>query len=181
MASEFQRQKIAGVFEAMDVDGDGLLQESDFVALTARWTAIRGPGDHGRLAAIMMGWWRAVLAMADHDADAKVTLDEVLLLVDRLGEMPEEVRGTAEAMFTAIDENADGRISREEYNRLIEGWTGRDTDTDDIFPLLDLDGDGHISEEEFVRLWTEFWSGDDAEAPGTWVFGRFELPMARKG
>lgn len=177
MASEFQRRKIAGVFEAMDVDGDGFLQESDFAALTARWTAIRGPGDHTRLTAIMMGWWRALLAAADHDGDEKVTLDEVLLLVDRLGEMPDEVAGTAEAMFEAVDENADGRISSEEYNRLIEGWNGSRTDTDEIFPLLDLDGDGHLSEQEFVRLWTEFWSGDDPDAPGTWVFGRFELPM----
>jgi Ca2+-binding EF-hand superfamily protein len=84
-------------------------------------------------------------------------------------------------MFAAIDENADGRISSEEYNRLIEGWTGRRTGTDEIFPLLDLDGDGHISQEEFVGLWTEFWSGDDVAAPGTWVFGRFEPPMARQG
>jgi Ca2+-binding EF-hand superfamily protein len=181
MASEFQRRKIAGVFEAMDVDGDGLLQESDFAALTARWIAIRGAGDDPRLTAIMMGWWHALLAAADRDGDAKVTLDEVLLLIDRLGEMSDEVIGTAEAMFEAIDENADGRISSEEYNRLIEGWTGRRTGTDEIFPLLDLDGDGHISQEEFVRPWREFWSGDDPEAPGTWVFGRFELPVIWQG
>jgi Ca2+-binding EF-hand superfamily protein len=181
MASEFQRQKIAGVFEAMDVDGDGFLQESDFTALTARWTAIRDAGDHSRLAAIMMGWWHALLAGGDHDGDAKVTLDEVLILTDQLGEMPDEVTGTAEAMFEAIDENADGRISSEEYNRLIEGWTGRRTETDEIFPLLDLDDDGHISREEFVRLWTEFWSGDDPDNPGTWVFGRFESPRVGRG
>ncbi|HZE30598.1 MAG TPA: EF-hand domain-containing protein [Actinoallomurus sp.] len=181
MASEFQRRKIAGVFTAMDVDGDGLLRESDFAALTARWTAIRGVGDHTRLTAIMMGWWEALRAASDLDGDEKVTLDEVLVLSDRLGEMSGAVRDTAEAMFEAIDENADGRISAEEYNRLIEGWNGRPTDTDEVFPLLDLDGDGHISQEGFVRLWTEFWSGDDPEAPGTWVFGRFDLPMVRQG
>jgi Ca2+-binding EF-hand superfamily protein len=177
MASEFQRRKIAGVFKAMDVDGDGFLRESDFAALTARWTAIRGAGDDARLTAFMMGWWEALVATADLDGDEKVTMDEVLLVVDRLGEMSGAVTGTAEAMFEAIDENADGRISAEEYNRLIEGWSGRRTDTDAIFPLLDLDSDGYISQEEFVRLWTEFWSGDDPDAPGTWVFGRFELPM----
>src|SRR3954469_12408265 len=111
MASEFQRRKIAGVFEAMDVDGDGFLQESDFAALTARWTAIRGPGDHPRLTAIMMGWWRTLLAAADHDGDEQVNPDEVLLLADRRGQMPDEVAGTAAPMFEAVDENADGRIS----------------------------------------------------------------------
>lgn len=181
MASEFQRRKIAGVFGAMDVDGDGFLEEADFAALTARWIAIRGAGDHTRLTAVMMGWWETLLATSDLDRDAKVTLDEVLLVIDRLADMPGAVIGTAEAMFEAIDEDADGRISAEEYRRLIEAWSGRPTDTDEIFPLLDLDGDGHVSKEEFIRLWTEFWSGDDPDSPGTWVFGRFDAPMIRQG
>jgi Ca2+-binding EF-hand superfamily protein len=178
MASEFQRRKIAGVFDAMDDDGDGFLEKEDFAALTARWTAIRGGGDEVRLAEIMMGWWATLLAASDRDE--RVTLDEVLVVVDRLGAMPEAVNATAEAMFEAIDENGDGRISAEEYRRLIEAWNGQETDTDAVFPLLDADGDGYLSEEEFVRLWREFWAGDDPDDPGTWVFGRFEPPLARR-
>ncbi|MGH3375924.1 MAG: EF-hand domain-containing protein [Actinoallomurus sp.] len=180
MASEFQRRKIAGVFDAMDADGDGFLEKGDFAALTARWTSIRGPGDHTRLAQIMMGWWATLLAASDLDRDEMVTLDEVLLVVDRLGAMPEVVLGTAEAMFEAIDEDGDGRISAEEYHRLIEAWSGLPTDTDEVFPLLDRDGDGYLSRTEFGRLWKEFWGGDDPDAPGSWVFGRFEPPMARR-
>lgn len=180
MASEFQRKKIAGVFDAMDADGDGFLEETDFAALTDRWIAIRGAGDHARLSAFMMGWWTTLRAASDRDGDGRVTLDEVMLLVDRLGGMPDAVIGTAEAMFDAVDEDGDDRISAREYRRLIEGWNGRATDTDEVFPLLDLDGDGHLSRTEFTRLWTEFWSGDDPDAPGTWVFGRFEPPLTRR-
>jgi Ca2+-binding EF-hand superfamily protein len=179
MASEFQRRKIAGVFDAMDADGDGLLDKGDFAALTARWTAIRGPGDHTRLAEIMMGWWATLLAASDPDRDDQVTLDEVMVVVDRLGAMPEAVLGTAEAMFEAIDEDGDGRISAGEYHRLIVAWNGRETDTDQVFPLLDRDGDGHLSREEFVRLWEEFWAGDDPDAPGSLVFGHVGPSMAR--
>ena len=61
MASEFQQRKIAGVFNAMDADGNGFLEESDFETLTERWVAVRGwePGTEGyeRMRAIMMGWW----------------------------------------------------------------------------------------------------------------------------
>lgn len=180
MASEFQRRKVAGVFRAMDVDGDGLLTEADFRALAARWTAIRGlvPGSEGhqRLNAIMLGWWTTLRSAADQDRDENVTLDEVLQVVDQLPGMPEAVAGTAVAMFEAIDENGDGRISASEYRRLIETWNGVATDTDEIFALLDLDGDGEITLPEFSALWTEFWAGDDPLAPGTWVFGRFEQP-----
>lgn len=42
MASEFRRRKVASVFEAMDADQDGFLEEEDFEALTERWVGIRG-------------------------------------------------------------------------------------------------------------------------------------------
>jgi Ca2+-binding EF-hand superfamily protein len=178
MASDFQRRKIVGVFDAMDADGRGFLVEGDFEALAARWTTLRGlaPGSDQdtRLRAIMLGWW-ASLSSAAEDGD-RVGLDDVMTLVDQLPTMTDAVAGTADAMFEAVDENADGRISRAEYRQLIEAWNGRETDTDEVFALLDLNGDGHISREEFRLLWTQFWAGDDPQAPGTWVFGRFETP-----
>jgi Ca2+-binding EF-hand superfamily protein len=175
MASEFQRRKISGVFGAMDADRDGCLTESDFRALTARWLDLRGT-DAGtpegqQLAAIMMGWWGTLLD-ADRDGDGKVTLDEVLDVVDELPKMPGAVTGTAAAMFEAVDENGDGAISAAEYHRLIEAWSGADTPTDDVFAHLDLDGDGRLSRDEFAGHWLEFWAGDDPAAPGSWVFGR---------
>ncbi len=185
MASELQRRKTAVVFGAMDVDSDGFLTRSDFVALAARWTENRGLATGSaradRLSAIMMGWWETLLAASDTDRDDKVTLDEVLLVVDQLAADPAPVVATADAMFEAVDENDDDRISAAEYRQLIETWTGAETDTDEVFGLLDLDGDGHLSMTEFRSLWTEFWAGDDPNAAGTWVFGRFELPMQTVG
>ncbi|MCG5215273.1 EF-hand domain-containing protein [Streptosporangium soli] len=180
MASEFQRTKVARVFDAMDANGDGLLQEADFAALAMRWAALQGSpagsAAHARLTSIMMGWWTTLLTSPDRDT---VTLEEVLLIVDQLADHPDAVIRTALAMFEAIDQSGDGRISAAEFNQLIETWNGRATDTDTIFPLLDLDGDGYLGKDEFVRLWTQFWAGDDPDEPGTWIFGHFELPVPR--
>jgi Ca2+-binding EF-hand superfamily protein len=177
VASELQRRKVAGVFAAMDVNGDGFLEKADFEALTERWIAVRnlanGDPARDRLTAIMMGWWETLVAVSDADRDNRVTLDEVLLVVERLPGMLDAVEATAAAVFEAVDENGDGRISAPEYRRLIETWNGRPVDTEAIFHRLDLDGDGHLSLEEFTALWTEFWAGDDATAPGSWVFGEF--------
>ena len=182
MASELQRRKTELVFAAMDVDLDGFLVRDDFAALAARWTVNRGlaPGSPAaaRLSEIMMGWWEILLATSDADRDGKVTLDEVLVVVDQLATVTAPVVATATAMFEAIDADGDRRISAAEYRELIETWNGAPTDTDDVFALLDPDGDGYLSEEEFVLLWTEFWAGDNPNAAGTWVFGRFELPLA---
>ena len=179
MASDFQRRKVAGVFQAMDRDRRGYLVEADFEALAARWTGLRGlqPGtdEHARLRAIMVGWWSSLSAVS---ADGEcVGLDDVLTVVDVLPDMAQAVNATADAMFQAIDENGDNLISCAEYRQLIEAWNGRPTDTDEIFGLLDADGDGYLSREEFQVLWTQFWAGDDPGAPGTWVFGRFDLPV----
>lgn len=181
MASEFQRSKIAGVFEAMDRERRGFLIEDDFVALAARWTTLRGltpdSAQYPRLQAIMLGWW-ASLASASADG-ARATLDDVLAVVDQLSAMLDAVHATADAMFEAVDANGDERISAAEYRQLIEAWNGRATDTDEVFALLDLDGDGHLSREEFRTLWTQFWVEDDPQATGTWVFGRFEADDRR--
>jgi Ca2+-binding EF-hand superfamily protein len=184
VASELQRRKVQGVFRAMDANGDGFLEEADFSALTARWAEIRGAekgsAEHHRLREIMMGWWKTLLAAAGDVPDGKITLDDVLRVVVRLRDMTDAVTATASVMFEAVDEDGDGRISRAEYRRLIEAWNGRDTRTDGIFPRLDLDGDGYLSFAEFTELWTEFWAGDDPDAPGTWVFGCFELPVGQR-
>jgi Ca2+-binding EF-hand superfamily protein len=176
MASELQRRKTALVFTAMDVDADGFLDREDFAALAARWTVNRGLATESpegrRLDAIMMGWWETVLAASDTDRDDKVTLDEVLVVVAQLHADLAPVVATATALFEAVDADGDRRISAAEYRELIETWNGTATDTDEVFPLLDRDGDGHLSEEEFIQLWTEFWAGDDPNAPGNWVFGR---------
>jgi hypothetical protein len=49
----------------------------------------------------MMGWWTTLRSTAGHGH--RVTLEEVMRVVDRLGEMPEAVTATAEAMFEAVD------------------------------------------------------------------------------
>lgn len=175
MASEFQRRKVGGVFRALDVDGDGYLEREDFEALTTRWVSLRGwaPGtpEHERVGAIMMGWWSVLLAMSDRDRDDKVDFEELMAVVDELGSMDAEITATADAMFDAIDENGDGRISPAEHAQVVYAWTGSGDGAAEAFPRLDLDGDGTLSRGEFRELWVEFWRGDDPASPSQWLFG----------
>lgn len=177
MASEFQRRKVAAVFHAMDADANGYLEKSDFEALTERWLSARGahPGspDAEVLTSIMMGWWEAIRTMSDANHDNMVSLDELMRVVDQLGSMTDEVLATADAMFAAIDEDGDGRISLEEHKQIVKAWKGSDEGAEEAFHHLDLNGDGTISREEFRELWLEFWSGNDPSHPGQWVFGPY--------
>ncbi|MCM2416929.1 EF-hand domain-containing protein [Streptomyces sp. RKAG293] len=176
MASVFQRNKIKGMFAAFDADGDGYLRRDDFEALAVRWGRLPGVGPgtelRARVEAVVMGWWEGLLAVGDANNDGSVDFDELVVLVDRLPSMRESVTATADAIFDAVDENGDGRISRSEHRRLIETWHGQSIDTDEVFDLLDLDGDGHLSRPEFAVLWAQFWISDDPTEPGNLVCGR---------
>ena len=172
MATDFQKQKVAGVFKAMDINGDGFLEEQDFQGLAERWSAVKGSDDE-QIRAVMLGWWSALRSAADQNRDDKVTLDEVMLVVDQLPEMRESVVVTANSMFDAIDTDGDDRISSEEYKHVVTGWKGYEADTSDIFPQLDLNSDGYISREEFAELWFDFWAGADEASPSKHVFGPF--------
>ncbi|WP_418287523.1 EF-hand domain-containing protein [Lentzea guizhouensis] len=154
------------MFTAMDADGDGYLDETDFRALTARWVSMRG-GDDELLSGVMMGWWATLAAASGRD---RVSIDDVLSIVEALPKTPEAVTSTADAMFGAVDENRDDYISQPEYQAMISAWLGHRASTD--FPSLDADGDGQLSREEFAELWYEFWAGDDSSAAGTYVFGQ---------
>ncbi|MCD0449851.1 EF-hand domain-containing protein [Actinocorallia sp. API 0066] len=172
--AHFQRAKIRRVFDAMDGDGDGLLTKADFERLTERWVAIRPAADEERLRRVMMGWWETLRAAADTDADGRLTLDEVFAVARELPAAPGAVYETAEAMFDAVDEDGDGRISRLEYQKMIWAWTERSEHADAVFALLDGDGDGFLTRPRFTGLWYDFWATDDPAGAGAVLFGPVE-------
>ncbi|WP_342668764.1 calcium sensor EFh [Actinokineospora inagensis] len=125
MASEFQRAKVTAVFAAMDHDHDNVLTEADFTALADRWSHISTDfPNHAHLTAVLLAWWDTLRDAAGTD---KVTIDDVLLVVDHLDRAA--VTETATTMFDTIDENHDGRITPTEHQRLIDAWNGQPTPT----------------------------------------------------
>ncbi|MFI5532088.1 EF-hand domain-containing protein [Kitasatospora sp. NPDC051853] len=176
MANEFQRRKLRNVFNAFDADGDGYLRRTDFESLVVRWSRLpavqRSPELRARVEAFLLGWWDHLASVADTDHDDRVDMDEMLALVDQLPAIRGTVTATADTVFDAVDENGDGRISREEHRRLVDLWHGRPVETEDVFPLLDLDGDGYLSRPEFATLWAQFWISPDPSAPGNAMCGR---------
>ncbi|GGV08573.1 calcium sensor EFh [Streptomyces litmocidini] len=175
MASGFQRDKLVNMFRAFDADDNGYLDRRDFQALAERWKGLprvrRGSELATRVDAVMLGWWDLLATHVDTDGDGRVDLDGILAMVDRLPTMGEVVAETAEAVFDAVDENGDGRISPAEHRRLVDTWHGESIDLGDVFDRLDQDGDGYLGRTEFTELWIQFWISDDPSEPGNQLCG----------
>ncbi len=90
-------------FEKMDVNGDGLLDQSDFEAMRERFRQGGGPGGQGDMASRMKEM--------DKNGDGKISKEEA---PDRMKEN-----------FDQIDTNKDGQIDEAEIRQMFERFRGQ--------------------------------------------------------
>lgn len=85
--------------------------------------------------------------------------------------------GSLEALFLESYETIHSACSDEDGRIPVDAFTsscGRCRGLAHAFAKLDLDGDGYISAAEFTRLYLEFFTSEDPEAPGNWFWGPLE-------
>ncbi len=74
--------------------------------------------------------------------------------------------------FDLAGPDADGTISRANFNKLHEAQTQIKGGGDEIFDRLSSDGKS-ISLDQMNALLFEFFQSNDVNAKGNWFFGRF--------
>jgi Ca2+-binding EF-hand superfamily protein len=168
-------QKVAYLLNLCDQDGDGVLETSDFETWVARLAAIRGweagSAEYAGLEDVFLEAYKAVQAAHGGDNGVVDVADMTVDLVALARARSENFSVWGDAMFRLIDADGDGTIGPDEYGDLMES-VGIDRATrGEAFARLDLNGDGTISKEEFERLYLEFFTSEDPEAPGSAFWG----------
>jgi Ca2+-binding EF-hand superfamily protein len=49
----------------------------------------------------------------------------------------------------------------------------------EAFTALDTDGDGHLSRTEIRTAVDEYYTSEEPDTPGNWLFGPFQLSHSR--
>lgn len=178
MASDLIKRKITVLFRADDMDKDGFIERSDLQKVADAYSEIRGwePGSDGyeRIHGLFEGFWEGFRDAVDADRDGKASLDETIEGVGRMFEAnPEAALQSAQIVFDTLDADGSGKISIAEYRQLLSTTPADPAVADEIFPRLDTNGDGTISREEFQQLFVEFFTSEDPDAPGNWLWGPF--------
>ncbi|MGW2162066.1 EF-hand domain-containing protein [Nonomuraea sp. NPDC001699] len=176
-----QNLKYGQWFRGADVDGDGFITQRDVRLMSERYIAARGAASDSETARLlterMDGFWANVIAPMDHDGDGKVDLGEMTEGFSRVltdpALYPAQIEPVTDCFFDLADLNGDGKIDQAEFQEMFDsvGGVPRD-DCAAVFAALDQDGSGVLDRAEFHQAVTEFFYGDDPDAPANHLFGR---------
>ncbi|MGW6704049.1 EF-hand domain-containing protein [Streptomyces sp. NPDC054956] len=173
-------RKMHYMFTLLDADQDGFLGEDDLAAVADRMAEVF-PGQADRIRTLrdaLHRLWVDHLAHVDPggcrlDPEAfeqgirrSVAASPVTLL--------ETLHAGASAWLALTDVEDDGVIGLEEYLRLSQAIGGVPAQRmEEAFRRLDRDGNGTLDPAEIDAAVVEFFTSEDPDAPGNWLYGPF--------
>ncbi|MEU7719386.1 EF-hand domain-containing protein [Streptomyces tibetensis] len=168
-------------FRGADVDGDGFITQQDVRMMSERYIAARRTAPDSttarRLTAGMDEFWTNVIAPLDRDGDGKVDLREMVegfkqALTDP-AQYPQQIEPVTNCFFDLVDLDGNGKIEQDEFQLMFNSVSGAPReDCAEVFAALDRDGSGALDRAEFHQAVSEFFYGNDPEAPANHLFGR---------
>lgn len=176
----FLDRKIDICYTHGDQNGDGALEPADALALAARIVAYIGEPfgtpKAQRLFKSFETFWTHMSAKMDANNDGKVTPDEwrkgmrKAFAEDKRG-FEEGFRPLAEAVFDLCDKDGNGQVSEREFHAFQRAFGSSEANSKLAFQKLDRDKSGHLSVQELLKAWEEYYTSEDPNAPGNWLFG----------
>ncbi|CAK1583636.1 unnamed protein product [Parnassius mnemosyne] len=179
MVSEFRRRKYLEVFKTFDSDASGTIEKKD-VEKSAEMLAKQCKVDEAKQKEYlntMLKIWDGLQSQADLNKDGHVTVDEWVALWDSYAKNPSSAHDWqnlyCKFTFQLLDTGNDGLINREEFVKVHEALGVNKNEAEDSFQKLSK-GKASISLADFQELWKEYFTSEDAIAPGNFIFG-FQL------
>jgi len=181
MLSLVQTKKLTHLFNILDMNKNGILEEEDFrsigknISVALNWEShgldyedvmvkcnhiykvIFGYIPHSEVDNITLDLWL-------HYFDFGLSIDEDMVINDIISLFLNEV-------FEMFDQNHDGCITENEYIDMFKIYGLDLTYTSKGFESLATDGNQKISKEELKNGLMEFFTSSNVESRGNWTFG----------
>lgn len=172
--------KLERSFDMLDADGDGHIREADLVSLAAKLSEAfeaNIPGTVSRLQDAFGVLWATDLKPMDIDDNGAIDREEwrdgirLAVASDRDGFL-KRMGAMLQAWLELCDTNANGCLSRDEYTTMYGRTLGLSSERlDEAFTALDINGDGSLSRDEIRAAVGEYYTSEERDTPGNWLFG----------
>lgn len=187
MITDFQSKKLIYFFNLMDITGDGKLsvEDSDTLSAEVKAEAMEEMDDAKKMALLLRArkffeQLRKEMGITNryiHRTDWMKFMNQLISDQDQDG-IDEVVRMVVGFVFVLFDENSDGYISGGEYSQIFESLGVPVEDAVASFNKLDANEDGRLSRYEILSAVEVFFTSDNQEEPGNWVFGNWNGEQA---
>ncbi len=181
MLSLVQTKKLTHLFNILDMDKNGVLQEKDFLNVGKNICVALDWQPNGLDYQDVMEKCRHIYKMIfthvphkEHDAitldlwlhyfDFGLSIDEDMVINDIVSLFLNKV-------FEIFDQNHDGCITEDEYVNMFKIYGLDITYSEKGFESLDTDGNDKITKAELKDGLIEFFTSSNVEAKGNWAFG----------
>ncbi|KAF0314795.1 hypothetical protein GQ607_017973 [Colletotrichum asianum] len=178
--SDFRRKKLLHVFNVFfDVNKSGTIEKKDFEIAVERICKNRGWDESNpktqETKEILCKVWEGLRSKADLNQDDQVTHEEWVNMWDEYAKNPEKAldwqNRYRDFMFDLEDTSGDGTIDEMEFKNLCVSY-GLNADASvAAFNKFTSNNTVEITREVFAKLWIEFFTTEDPNAPGNFIFG----------
>jgi len=184
MESSYRINKFTHLFNILDFDHDGLLQEHDFKNMgdnIATFRSLESPSElEGLILARGQQFWSRIKEFLSTQAVKRCNLQNWLAFLTQLTDEnhPDRfhslVKKTVDDIFLIYDKDKDNFISKHDFLCLFVSLRVDIKEADRCFSELDLNGDQMISKEEMTLAIMQFFVGEDKDLSGNLIFGNPE-------
>ncbi|WP_412538142.1 EF-hand domain-containing protein [Longispora sp. K20-0274] len=181
MTTAFQETKLDKAFGHLDVDGNGVVEHSDILALGSRlFAGFDEAPTSAKGQQVLNGletFWQSLLSATDLDGDRQISPAEwrtgmaTAFIHDHAG-FDAGLRPAAEAVMRLADTDGDGAVSLAEFQTLQRAFGTPPEQAVESFARMDTDGDGALTVDELVAATRQYYTSADEDLPGNWFFGQ---------
>ncbi|RJQ67277.1 calcium-binding protein [Pseudonocardiaceae bacterium YIM PH 21723] len=174
-------RKLARRFRSWDDDGNGIIEQIDFVRRARRLAValgfVVGSPEHQVIHENFVRQWDALAGVADADKDGQVTEAEYLeafakLIAERPEAFDELYAPILRLTMRLADADADGELNEAEWLNWFTAYMGQQAEqAQRTFQLLDANGDGKVTADEVMAAVREFYLGDNPDADANLLLG----------
>ncbi|XP_066996331.1 calexcitin-2 [Anabrus simplex] len=179
--ADFRKKKLMYVFNVFfDVNKSGTIERKDFELAIETICRSRGWGEsdpkYAETHSTLIKVWETLRQRADTDQDLQVNQDEWIKMWDDYKKSPdtplEWQKLYMNFMFDHIDSSGDGTIDLAEFTTVFTGYGLSTEECEKAFDKFTKNKTVEINREAFGKLWNEFFSSEDPQAPGNFIFGK---------